>query len=92
MVKRYSSLKLKDGGFEAEYQATFGPVKMSASWPLFIVREAWERGCNFEDLADGFGEGSGTMGGDWSGIRDSSPGAKERMVERAVNHLFGSPS
>lgn len=33
--------------------------------------------------ADGFGYGAGSMGGDWSGIRDSSPEAVERMFAAA---------
>lgn len=63
-------------------------VSFSARFDLFLIREAWDRGCDLEDLADGFGEGIGTMG-DWSGVRDSSDEAKERMFERALNHLFG---
>jgi len=61
----------------------------SADFPRFLIGKAWRRGCSFEDLADGFGEGAGTMGGDWSGIRDSTEGAIELMLERALNFLFG---
>lgn len=57
------------------------------SLDLFLVREAWEQGCDFEDLADGYGVGAGTHG-DWSGIRDSSPRAKSAMLQRALNWLF----
>jgi hypothetical protein len=64
------------------------PVNFKAGFPLFLIREAWNRGTSFEDLADGFGAGLGTCGGDWSGIRDSSPSAKTAMLERALNALF----
>lgn len=62
-------------------------MKFIATWPLFLIDEARHAGCSFEDLADGFGAGRGTMG-DWSGIRDSSEAALERMTERALNFLF----
>lgn len=64
----------------------------SARFDLFLIRQAWADGMDVEDLADGFGEGLGTMGGDWSGIRDSSDRATERMFERALNHIFGEGS
>lgn len=67
---------------------TGGPVDFSASWPLFIIGEAWKVGVDFEDLADGFGAGLGTMNGDWSGIRDSSVEAIEAMLQRSLNRLF----
>jgi len=63
-------------------------MRFSASPDLMIIREAWDRGCDFEDLADGFGKGNGTQGGDWSGIRDSTPGAIAEMFTKALNHLF----
>lgn len=62
-------------------------MPFSAGWPLFIIGQARQRGCTFEELADGYGEGEGTHG-DWSGIRDSSFRALERMTERALNYLF----
>ncbi len=62
----------------------------SANFPLFLISEAQKRGCSFEELADGFGPGMGTMGGDWGGIRDSSDEAVAAMLERALNHLFGN--
>ena len=40
----------------------------------------------FEALADGFGSGMGR--GDSSGIRDSTPEAKVKMLEAALNFLF----
>lgn len=66
-------------------------VQTSAKFDLFLIQEAWNRGANFEDLADGFGKGKGTMGGDWSGIRDSSDQATAKMLERALNFLFPGP-
>ena len=61
----------------------------SESWmPLTIIRLTWHKGCYFEDLADGYGDGGGT-GGDWSGIRDSSEIAIEKMLERALNFING---
>ena len=60
----------------------------SAIFPLKIIRDAWSLGCNYEDLADGFGAGHGTMGGDWSGIRDSSEKAIARMFERSMMFLY----
>lgn len=62
------------------------PHRFSSGFPLFLIHEAWGP-VDFEDLADGYGPGMGTHG-DWSGIRDSSPEAIERMLERALNHLF----
>jgi aryl-alcohol dehydrogenase-like predicted oxidoreductase len=59
----------------------------SACFPLALISMAWHAGCNFEDLADGFGRGLGTMGGDWSGIRDSSDEATAKMLERALNFI-----
>ena len=64
-----------------------GPIGLphTAEFPLFIIKQAWTAGVSFEDLADGFGEGRGTCGGDWSGIRDSTDQAKAEMLERALN-------
>jgi hypothetical protein len=62
-------------------------INFSAGYPLFLVREAWNRGLDLEALADGYGEGEGTHG-DWSGVRDSSDGAITRMLEAALNFLF----
>lgn len=73
-----------DGGtFEGVTQKGY---RFSASALLWIIKAAWDKGADFEDLADGYGEGLGTMG-DWSGIRDSSEPAKRRMFERALNFL-----
>ena len=58
----------------------------SACFSLFLIKSAWSKGCSFEDLADGFGKGQGTMG-DWSAIRDSSDEAEAAMLARAIDHL-----
>lgn len=63
-------------------------VSFRASYSLFLIREAWDRGADLEALADGFGPGAGTKG-DWSAIRDSSPKAITAMLEAALNFLFG---
>lgn len=55
---------------------------------LWLIREAWKLGADFEDLADGFGAGEGTMG-DWSAIRDSSAEAIAAMLPVALAHLQG---
>jgi hypothetical protein len=73
---------------QLEAQGPYTTWKFSAQLPLFLIGEAWRNGCGMEDLADGFGLGNGTMGGDWSGIRDSSEEAYERMFQRALNFLF----
>lgn len=74
-------------GLQKEY-SNFGlHDRFSASFPLFIISEAWHTGCNFEELADGFGLGMGTRG-DWSSIRDSSDAAIQLMFNKALNHLF----
>jgi len=61
--------------------------KYSARVDLFLIQAAWRLGCDFEDLADGYGEGMGTMGGDWSGIRDSSDEAVAAMFAKAKAFL-----
>jgi len=81
---RFSGLRL---GAMGSFSADEGGCRMSATTELFLIREAWNRGMDVEDLADGFGAGAGTHG-DWSGIRDSSNTAVEKMFERTLNHLF----
>lgn len=77
-----------DGSFRYQELSPGGDYyDVSAGFPLFLIREAWGRGADFEQEADGFGRGLGTMG-DWSGIRDSSYEAKMAMLEKALNHLF----
>lgn len=68
-------------------RTTAGGYEATANFPLHIIRMAWESGCDFESLADGFGQGLGTCGGDWSGIRDSSVAAIEKMLAVALNHI-----
>lgn len=57
-----------------------------ASLVLTVIRISWHKGCDFEDLADGFGPGCGTHG-DWSAIRDSSPESIMSMLERSLNYI-----
>jgi hypothetical protein len=76
-----------DGGFTGRDEKN-GGFPFSANFPLFLIQEAWNRGMDVEDLADGFGEGNGTHG-DWSAIRDSTTHATTKMFERALNYLFG---
>jgi len=87
----YKTAHLDDDGI---IRGTYGwkpevTLEFSARPDLLIIKLAWNGGCNFEDLADGFGSGLGTMGGDWSGIRDSSPEAINAMLAKALNHLEG---
>jgi hypothetical protein len=83
---KYSDIKVTKTGFEGMSPEGF---RFSANFPLFLIRIAWERGCpDIEPHADGFGPGLGTMGGDWSGIRDSSVEATNKMLEAALNFLF----
>ena len=42
-------------------------VNFRAGYPLFLIREAWNRGMNVEDLADGFGEGAGLASEGYAG-------------------------
>lgn len=63
-------------------------VLCEASLNLYVIRMAWNAGLDLEDLADGYGPGMGTNG-DWSGIRDSSPAAVDRMLEKALNFIEG---
>lgn len=91
MANKINNLKFNYADGPAEIGFTYtdeNGFNYSAGFPLFIIKKAWEKGMDFEDLADGFGKGLGTMGGDWSGIRDSSPEATAKMVERALNNLF----
>lgn len=85
-MPRFSHIDLDADG--ASFTGNNENGAFSASFPLFIIAQAWNQGCDLEDLADGFGAGLGTCGGDWSGIRDSSDDATARMFERALNHLF----
>jgi len=87
-ITTYSDLRLKNNGFDAMTVWNHGhQTFMSAEWPRFVIRMAWDKGMDVEDLADGYGKGLGTMGGDWSGIRDSSDEAIAKMTCRAINYL-----
>lgn len=84
----YENIKLTATGFEGVNNSMLG-CRFTASFPLFLIRQAWKRGCKtIEQHADGFGAGMGTCGGDWSGIRDSSTPAVEKMLEESLNFLF----
>jgi hypothetical protein len=84
--KRFRDLRIGPTLGSITYSDATG-LSHSANLALLLIHEAWDKGCNFEDLADGFGRGLGTHG-DWSAIRDSTGGAIERMLERALNHLL----
>ena len=99
---RFSNIQLKTDGFTGTDSGKYDgsvkgcthalardlPGQFSASFPLFLIGEAWTGGVEFEDIADGFGKGEGTQGGDWSGIRDSSDAALAEMFQRSLNHFF----
>lgn len=90
-MDRFSKIQLASDGATfsgLQHPERCSPFKFSANFPLFLIGEAQARGCSFEDLADGFGQGLGTCGGDWWGIRDSSETATEQMFQRALNFLF----
>ena len=82
-LKKFNRVLL-DGESRIEYMNDSG-YAAKGWYPLLIIRLAWSAGINFEDLADGFGPGLGTLNGDWSGIRDSSESAIASMLERALN-------
>lgn len=84
MNERFKNIVVTSNGFDGLDKGN----RFSARFDLFLIRQAWEQGVDFEDLADGFGKGNGTMGGDWSGIRDSSVEAVNKMFERALNFYF----
>lgn len=81
------SLKIANPG-EFQFVSEETGIVTTGRFDLFLIRRAWFDGCDFEDVADGFGPGLGTMGGDWSGIRDSTEDAVMRMTERAMNWFF----
>ena len=86
---RFQGVSIRQGGGFDYHDGRAGHVRYFPTVPLFLIGEAWAAGVSFEDLADGFGPGLGTMGGDWSGIRDSSSEAVAAMFQRALNHFFG---
>lgn len=83
--KSFNGVERLEGG-DIAYRSD-QDFKVVASLDLLLIREAWHRGCELEDLADGFGPGEGTHG-DWSAIRDSTDEAKSAMLERALNFHF----
>lgn len=52
-----------------------------AAWLNPVSRTQW---LAIEAEADGYGKGNGSMGGDWSGIRDSTPAAVEAMYQAVL--------
>jgi hypothetical protein len=86
--RRYRNVRLEGARlwFEESFDNGRTWYPASATWPMLMLRLAWQHGLNLEDLADGFGPGAGTHG-DWSAIRDSSTEALLAMVERALNWL-----
>lgn len=58
-------------------------------FPSLIVRLAFDQGVAFEDLSDAsvaFAKSDA-----WVRIRNSSERAMNKMLERALNHLFPEP-
>jgi len=84
----YSDLQGSDGGYTAIVERGDLQHRIHFDISLLLIRHAWDAGVEYEDLADGYGKGEGTNG-DWSGIRDSSTEAKNRMLERALNYFAG---
>ena len=87
-VEKYEDIAIEGDSFMGRRNGT----NFSANFSLFLIAQARTLGCGFEDLADGFGVGMGTLQStgesDWSAIRDSSNEAVERMLERTLNYLF----
>lgn len=87
MKKEFAKVVIEEDGKFNYKRGGLGGINTFVCMSLFLISQARDRGCNFEDLADGYGEGLGTHG-DWSGIRDSSEGAVRAMFERSLNFLF----
>ena len=85
MKSRFKNIKVQDNG--RLFIGSRNGTSFQARFDLFIISQAWSRGLDLEEEADGFGFGEGTHG-DWSGIRDSSTEAKNEMLEKALNFLF----
>ena len=83
---KYQELEIKADGYFSYRDGDRG-INCSANFTLHLIQMAWDSGCYMDDLADGFGKGLGTMGGDWSGIRDSSEEATRQMLQRAMQHI-----
>lgn len=89
-VEKYEDIAIAEQG--DSFMGRRNGTHFSANFSLFLIAQARTMGCDFEDLADGYGVGMGTLQpngeSDWSGIRDSSSEAVERMLERTLNYLF----
>lgn len=85
-MPRFENCRIENENGESVIVGKDKDVNFMADFDLFIIKQVWGA-VSFEDLADGFGKGAGTMG-DWSGIRDSSPEARAKMFTRALNYLF----
>jgi hypothetical protein len=92
MKDRFTNIKITPNGPFSKFTGTDGGINFSANFDLFLIREAWNGGCNFEDIADGFGRGWIGTFGDWLAIRDSSDEAKTKMFQRSLNFFFGKNS
>ena len=91
---RFTSITVRNDGATGigDFSGKERGKRFIGGFSLFLIKEAWNRGCDLEDLADGFGSGAGTGDArDWSGIRDSSEIAINTMLERALNYLFPDP-
>jgi hypothetical protein len=86
-TRRIEKLSVRMESFQRDFAYVEDGTVHQATWFLHLIREAWGAGCDFEDLADGFGTSGTGPDGDWSGIRDSSPSAKLAMTQRALNFL-----
>lgn len=89
----YTQIEIRHEDGREIFQGRRDDRLFSANFPLFLISQARAKGCDFEDLADGYGVGMGTLQpngeSDWSGIRDSSDDAINQMLQRSLNHLFG---
>jgi len=56
---RFTAVALKPDGFTVIEDRGYGPITCSNGWPLFLIHEAWDRGLDLEQLADGYGPGFG---------------------------------
>ncbi len=87
VVLTHALERLDAGEPAARFRGMRNGFAFSARADLFVIDAAWQGGCSFEALADGFGRGLGTMNGDWSGIRDSSDAAIAAMTAKAVRFI-----
>lgn len=85
-VLTYALAKIDAGEPTARFRGMRNGFRFSARADLYLIDAAWQAGCSFEALADGFGRGFGTRG-DWSAIRDSSEQAIVAMTAKAVDFI-----